>query len=154
MMSKAVFPQSTAWSTDLARIPLLPLSPEAPVDAGSLAGDPRFHRAELVRRVFTAAGEVESAEWALDQALDDAAVSDDEIGVGLDIAPVDGTLETARWALDQATSALHAEIRAASRRGVPLAVLAEVSALEVQELRAVLDGTGAELAPVVLPAAV
>lgn len=138
-MSKAVFPQSTARSTDLVRAPLLLLSPEAPADAGSLAGDPRFHHAELARRVFTAAGEVESAEWALDQALDDAAVSDDEIGVGLDIAPVDGALETARWALDQATSALHAEIRAASRHGVPLAVLAEVSALEVRELRAVLD---------------
>lgn len=138
-MSKAVFPQSTTRSADLAHTPLLPLSPEVPTGAGGLAGDPRFRRAELVRRVFTAAGEVEAAEWALDQALDDAAVSDDEIGVGMDVAPVDGTLETARWALDQATSALHAEIRAASRHGVPLAVLAEASALEACELRAVLD---------------
>lgn len=153
-MSKAVFPQSTTRWTDLAHTPLLPLSPGAPADAGSLAGDPRFHHAELVRRVFTAAGEVEAAEWALDQALDDAAVSDDEIGVGLDIAPVDGTLETARWALDQATSALHAEIRAASRHGVPFAVLAEVSALEACELRAALDATGAEEFPVALPTAV
>lgn len=153
-MSKAVFPQSATRSTDLARTPLLPLSPEAPVDAGDLAGDPRFHHAELVRRVFTAAGEVEAAEWALDQALDDAAASDDEIGVGLDVAPVDGTLETARWALDQATSTLHAEILAASRCGVPLEVLAEASALEICVLRAVLDAPGAEVAPVALPAAV
>ncbi len=146
-MSKAVFPQSTTRSADRAHTPLLPLSPEVPADGGGLAGDPRFHHAELVRRVFTAAGEVEAAEWALDQALDDAAVSDDEIGVGMDIAPVDGTLETARWALDQATSALHAEIRAASRHGVPLAVLAEVSALEVRELHAVLDVPDATALP-------
>lgn len=151
-MSKAVSPQPTTRSTDLPPAPLLPLSPDLSGDAGDLAGDPRFRHAELVQRVFTAAGEVEAAEWALDQALDDAAASDDEIGVGFDVAPLDGTLETARWALDQATSALHAQLRAAARHGVPPAVLAEASALDACALRAVLDE--AEVLPAGLPAAV
>ncbi|MUN64233.1 hypothetical protein GMA12_13990 [Kocuria sediminis] len=148
-MSKAVSPQSAARSTDLDPTPLLPLSPEAPAAAGE---PPRCHE-ELLQCVFTAAGEVETAEWALDRALDEAADSDDEIGVGFDVAPVDGTLETARWALDQATSVLHTQIRAASRAGVPVAVLAEASALSAHELAAVLDAAGAATSPAAPPAA-
>lgn len=141
-MSRTVSPQSAARSTELDPAPLLPLSPEA-----AAAGEPPRCPEEVVQRVFTAAGEVEVAEWAMDRALDEAAGSDDEIGVGFDVAPVDGTLETARWALDQATSALHAQIRAASRVGVPVAVLAEASALEAHELAAVLAAADAATSP-------
>ncbi len=148
-MSKSVSPQSAARSTDLDPTPLLPLSPEAP----AAAGQPPCCHEELVQSVFTAAGEVETAEWALDRALDEAAGSDDEIGVGFDVAPVDGTLETARWALDQATSVLHAQIRAASRAGVPVAVLAEASALGAHELAAVLDAADPAAPTVAQPAA-
>lgn len=138
-MSSARSPQSTTRSADLVHVPLLPALPGAPVAAGAgrPVGDPRFRRAGLVQAVFTAAGEVEAAQWALDQVLEDAA-SGEEVGVGVDVAPLDGALESAHWALDRAVGALHAEVRAAAQDGVPLAVLAEASALEVDEVRSVL----------------
>ena len=155
-MSSAVSPRSTIRSADLVHVPLLPLPSEEP-ETPAVDGDPRFHHAALAQRVLTAAGEVEAAEWMRDQVLEDVA-SDEEIGVGLDIGPVDGALETARWALDQAVSALHAEIRAAAERGVPLALLSEASALGVEELRLLLAAAPAVPAvasPVAaLPAAV
>lgn len=138
-MSNAVSPQPTPRPTDLLPVPLLP-RPAAAVPGGpAQAGDPRFQHAGLLRRVFTAAGEVEAAEWGLDQVLDDAATSCEEVGLGFDVAPVDGALESARWTLDQAVSTLHEELRAAARHGVPLALLCEASALEARELRPVLE---------------
>lgn len=147
-MSKALSPQSTIRSVDLVHVPLLPVPPEHPVAAGPDRpdGDPRFHRAGLVQRVFTAAGEVEAAEWALDQALE-AAASGEEVGVGVDVAPLDGALESARWVLDRAVDALHAEIRAAAHHGVPLALLAEASVTEVGEIRSVLGAADSPAGP-------
>ncbi|MFI7744293.1 hypothetical protein [Kocuria rhizosphaericola] len=138
-MSKALSRQSTARSVDVVPVPLLPGSPEPPVAAGrdDPDGGLRFHRPGPLQRVFTAAGEVEAAEWALDQVLE-AAASGEEVGVGLDVAPLDGALESARWVLDRAVAALHAEIRGAARHGVPSALLAEASATEEAELRSVL----------------
>ncbi len=101
-------------------------------------GDAQERPTDLIQRVLVAAGEVEEAEWALDQVLDTAATSDEEIGLGFDIAPVDGALESARWALDQAVAALHAELRAAAESGVPLSDLAEASGLQASALRTVL----------------
>ncbi len=144
MMSKALSPQSTR-SADLVHVPLLPepavppAPPEGPAGPGSdrPGGDLRFQRAGLLQRVLTAAGEAEAAEWALDQALE-AAASGEEVGIGLDVAPLDGALESARWSLDRAVEALHAEIRTAARHGVPLARLAEASGAETAELQSVL----------------
>jgi hypothetical protein len=142
MMSKAVSvqrPQSTTRSMDSVHVPLLSAGTEL-LDADGLSGsaDPRFFHSRLVQQVFTAAGEVEEAEWALDQVLQDG-MSHDEIGVGLDVAPVDGALESARWALDQAVSALHAEIRRAARHGVSACALADAAAMDVVDVQALLD---------------
>jgi hypothetical protein len=158
-MSKAVPQQSTPLAAESVHVPLLP-SPEEPAPAPGpevSAGEwnLRFRHPALVERVFTAAGEVESAEWTLDQVLDDAAESDGEIGVGLDVEPVDSALESARWALDQAVSELHEAVREAATHGVSVDVLAEASGLEVGGVRAVLDAAGegdetrGELAPAV-----
>jgi len=148
-MSKAVSPQpqqSTAWSVEAVHVPLLPPAPELHVEAERPAcgSDPRFLHSWFTQRVLTAAGEVESAEWMLDRVLGDAAESDAEIGIGLDVAPLDGALESARWALDQAVSGLNAELRNAAQHGVPLESLARTCALEVEDVRAVLDGTDGE----------
>ena len=157
MMSKAVPQQSTTWAAETVHAPLLSLPAEcldaSGVDLCAGDGDPRFLRPALVEQVFTAAGEVESAEWMLDQVLDDAAASDEEIGVGLDVEPIDGALESARWSLDQAVSALHDTIRSAAGHGVSVAVLAEASALEVEEVRAVLEAPGDAAGTVQEPAA-
>lgn len=102
-------------------------------------GDAQQQQTDLIQRVLVAAGEVEEAEWALDQVLDAAATSDEEIGLGFDVAPVDGALESARWALDQAAAALHAELRAAANSGVPLTDLAEASGLQASALRTALN---------------
>lgn len=153
MMSKAEPQQSTTWAAEAVHVPLLCLPAERTdaSEAALHAGDPRFLRPALVQQVFTAAGEVESAEWMLDQVRDDAMASDDEIGVGLDVEPVDGALESARWNLDQAVCALHHAIRSAASYGVTVADLAEVSALDVEEVRAVLEApalpAGADLGP-------
>lgn len=157
-MNSAPSPQPMTRPVDLVHVPLPPAGPDVPVEAGAgrPGGDPRFRRAGLVREVFTAAGEVEAAQWALDQALE-AAASGEEVGIGLDVAPLDGALESARWTLDQAVDTLHAGLRAAARHGVPLAVLAEAAALEVDEVRSVLGAcapagpgpTSGELAPAV-----
>jgi hypothetical protein len=88
----------------------------------------------------------EAAEWALDQVLEVAA-SGEEVGVGFDVAPLDGALESACWSLDRAVGALHAEIRAAVRHGVPLVLLAEASATDVRELRSVLHPSEAPAGP-------
>jgi len=139
------FPRSTARSADLVHVPLLPASPdrEGPGPAGPDRpdGDLGFHPARLLQRVFTAAGEAEAAEWALDQVLD-AAASGEELGIGLDVAPLDGALESARWALDRAVGTLHAEIRSAARHGVPLVLLAEASATDVGDVRSMLHPAG------------
>jgi hypothetical protein len=136
MMSSALSPRPASRSVDPVHVPLLPERP------GDTAPDRRdeglgLHPAGLLQRVFAAAGEVEAAEWALDQVLD-AVASGEELGIGLDVAPLDGALESARWALDRAVGALHAEIRCAARRGVPLCLLAEASATEPDEVRSVL----------------
>lgn len=141
-MSKAVPPQSTTRPAETVHVPLLPPPSELPEMLGGCSeqgGDPRFRHAQCVQRVFAAAGEVETAEWTLDQVLDDAAVSAGEIGVGYDVEPVDGALESAQWALDQAVSVLHDSLRDAARHGASVDVLAEVAVLEVEEVRAVLD---------------
>lgn len=145
MMSKELSPPSTARSVDPVHVPLLAGFPE---QAGPERpdGDLGFHPAGLLQRVFTAAGEVEAAEWAVDQVLE-AAASGEEVGVGLDVAPLDGALESARWALDRAVGELHAEIRSAARRGVPLVLLAEAAATGIGELRSVLVSSGAPAAP-------
>lgn len=134
--------------------PLPPL-PEGPPAAGlpeafAENGDAQEPHTDPIQRVLVAAGEVEEAEWALDQVLDAAATSDEEIGLGFDVAPVDGALESARWALDQAVAALHAELRAAADAGVPLTDLAEASGLQPSALRTALDAasdTTAEALP-------
>lgn len=159
MMSKAVPQQSTPLAADSVHVPLLPLPGEGALapdaEATAVDRDARFHHPVLVERVFTAAGEVESAEWTLDQVLDDAAESDGEIGVGLDVEPVDAALESARWALDQAVSELHEAVREAASHGVSVDVLADASGLEVGGVRAVLEAAGegdetrGELAPAV-----
>ncbi|GAA1768952.1 hypothetical protein [Kocuria aegyptia] len=157
-MSNALSFPSTTRSVDLVHVPLLPGSPERPDEAcaDSAGGDVGLHPAGLLQRVFTAAGEVETAEWALDQVLE-AAASGEEVGIGLDVAPLDGALESAHWALDRAVEALRAELRRAARRGVPLALLAEASATDVGELRCLLHPsdalTGPDLAPGGLAAA-
>lgn len=113
-------------------------------------GDAQERQTDLIQRVLVAAGEVEEAEWTLDQVLDAAATSAEEVGLGLDVAPVDGALESARWALDQAVAALHAELRAAADSGVPLTDLAEASGLQASALRTALDAasdTTAEALP-------
>ncbi|MFI7482105.1 hypothetical protein ACH9EU_06770 [Kocuria sp. M1R5S2] len=156
-MSKAVPQQSTPPATDSVHVPLLQLPDEGALapDVEAVDGEVRFHHPVLVERVFTAAGEVESAEWTLDQVLDDAAESDGEIGVGFDVEPVDAALESARWALDQAVCELHRALRQAASHGVALAVLAEASGLGADGVRAVLaaaeegDGTRGALAPAV-----
>ena len=143
MMSKAVPQQSTTWAAETVHVPLLPVPAESRgpsgADIGHGGADPRFLRPALVDQVFAAAGAVESAEWMLDQVLDDAAASDEEIGVGLDVGPIDGALESAHWALDQAVSALYDTIRSAASSGVTVAVLAEASALDAEEVLAVLE---------------
>ena len=127
----------------LAPDPLGPLPDGRPAAAipEDLAGDgdARERQTDLIQRVLVAAGEVEEAEWALDQVLDAAATSDEEIGLGFDVAPVDGALESARWALDQAVAALHAELRAAADSGIPLTDLVEASGLQASALRTALD---------------
>lgn len=159
-MSKALSPRSTTRSADSTPAPLLtapavaPMLPVPPEQSEqSVAdgpdhpdGDPHVHRAGLLERVLVAVGEVEAVEWALDQLLEDAA-SGEEVGIGLDVAPLDGALESARWALDGAVGALHAELRFAASRGVPLALLAEVSGTEIGELRSVLSPSGSPGAP-------
>lgn len=140
---------------DLVPDPLAPLPEGRPAAAipEDLAGegDPRERQPDLIQRVLVAAGEVEEAEWALDQVLDAAATSDEEIGLGFDVAPADGALESARWALDQAVTALHAELRAAADSGVPLTDLAEASGLQDCVLRTALDAAS-DAASGVLPA--
>jgi hypothetical protein len=136
MMSSALSPRPAFRSVDPVHVPLLP---EHPDDAAPDRQDDGLglHPAGLLERVFTAAGEVEAAEWALDHVLD-AVASGEEVGIGLDVAPLDGALESARWALDRAVGALRAEIRWAARHGVPLCLLAEASATELDEVRSVL----------------
>ena len=56
------------------------------------------------------------------QVLSDAAESDEEIGVGLDVEPVDGALESARWSLDQAVCVLHDMMRWSASHGVTAAL--------------------------------
>jgi hypothetical protein len=139
--------------------PLPPL-PDGPPAAGlpeGLAGNGNAleRRADPIQRVLVAAGEVEEAEWALDQVLDAAATSDEEIGLGLDVAPMDGALESARWALDQAVAALHAQLRAAADAGVPLTDLADASGLQISALRTALNAasdTAADTTTEALPA--
>ncbi|MFE7629335.1 hypothetical protein [Kocuria sp. NPDC057446] len=135
-MSSALSPRPTSRSVDPVHVPLLP---EHPDDAAPDRQDEDLglHPAGLLQRVFAAAGEVEAAEWALDRVLD-AVASGEEVGIGLDVAPLDGALESARWSLDRAVGALHAEIRCAARRGVPLVLLAEASVTELDEVRSVL----------------
>ncbi len=123
--------------------PLVPL-PDGPPAAAipeDLGGEnvPGQRQTDSIQRVLVAAGEVEEAEWALDQVLDTAASSEEEVGLGFDVAPVDGDLESARWALDQAVAALHAQLRAAADAGVPLTDLAEASGLQTSALRTALD---------------
>lgn len=148
-MTKAVPPQPATRPAEALHVPLLPEPselPEAPGDRREQDGDPRFCHAQYVQRVFAAAGEVETAEWTLDQVLDDAAGSDGEVGVGYDVEPVDGALESARWALDQAVGVLHESLREAARHGAATDVLAEAAALETGEVQAVLaagDAAGA-----------
>ena len=147
-MSRALSLRSAARSADLVHVPLLPESPVSPIEACAdhPDGSVLLHPAGLLQRVFTAAGEVEAAEWALDQVLE-AAASGEEVGIGFDVAPLDGALESARWSLDRAVGALHAEIRAAERHGVPLVLLAEASATDVRELRSVLHPVDAPAGP-------
>ena len=148
-MTEAVPPQSTTGSAESVHAPLLPVPSELPegLGAGSeRVGDPRFRHMQRVQHVFAAAGEVETAEWTLDQVLGDVAVSAGAVGVGYDVEPVDGALESAQWALDQAVSVLHDRLRDAARHGVTVDVLAEAAALETEEVRAVLgteDAAGA-----------
>lgn len=151
-MSKALSPRWATRSVDLVHVPLLPVSPEHPGEDGPdrPGGAVCFHPAGLLQRVFTAAGEVEAAEWALDQVLE-AVASGEEMGIGLDVTPLDGALESARWALDRAVSALRAEIRSAARHGVPLVLLAEASATDVGELRSVLRPADALAGPGPVP---
>lgn len=155
-MNEAMPHRSTAWTVGSVHAPFLPVARGCFVERDEVpeVDDVPFLHSALCQRVFTAAGEVEAAEWVLDGTLADAGASDGEIGVGLDVAPVDGALESARWALDQAVDALHAEIAAAARRGVPVPLLAEASGLDAEELGSVLDAAGAagdtpqkELAP-------
>lgn len=142
-MNMASPPQTATRSISVVHVPLPPSPPEllaaTVADHPSPGGRRPSPPAELVRHVFTAAGEVEAAEWELDQVCADAAASGTAFGTGLDVEPVDGVLESAQWALDQAVSALHTGIRAASEHGVPDDLLAEASALDVEEIRAVLD---------------
>lgn len=142
-MSKAVspqLPQSTTWSVDAVHVPLLPAACEPPAGAADPTGDadPRFLHDRFAQRLLVAAGEAESAEWMLDHVLGDAAETVAELGVGLDVEPLDSVLESALWALDQATGLLHAELRSAVRHGVPLEAAARAAALDVEEVRAVL----------------
>jgi hypothetical protein len=139
-MSSALSPRPASRSVDPVHVPLLPERPDDAVRARRDDG-PGLHPAALLQRVFTAAGEVEAAEWALDQVLD-AVASGEEVGIGLDVAPLDGALESARWGLDRSVGVLHAEIRCAARRGVPLCLLAEASATELDEVRSVLRAAG------------
>lgn len=142
-MSEAMPHRSTAWTVESVHAPFLPVARGCSTELDDVPGDPDVHflHPALCRRVFTAAGEVEAAEWALDRTLADA--SDSEIGVGLDVEPVDGALESARWALDQAVDALHTEIAAAARHGVPVPLLAEASGLGAEEVHSVLGAVGA-----------
>jgi hypothetical protein len=129
--------------TDLVPDPLAPIPDGRPAaglpEEAAENGNAQQRQADLVQRVLVAAGEVEEAEWALDQVLDAAATSGEEIGLGFDVAPVDGALESARWALDQAVAALHADLRTAADSGVPLTDLAEASGLHASALRTALD---------------
>jgi hypothetical protein len=140
-MTQAVPPQSTTGPAETVHVPLLPAPSEFPEGIGARSeqpGDPRFRHAQRVQHVLVAAGEVETAEWTLDQVLDDVAVSGGEVGVGYDVEPMDGALESARWALDQAVSVLHDSLRDAARHGAAVDVLAEAAALDAEEVRAVL----------------
>lgn len=147
-MSSALSPrdeQPVLWADDPAPSPLLSdlhdlidEPAEAPEEEVAGVADPRFLRAELERRVLAAAGEVESAEWALDRTREEAAWGGAEIGVGLDVEPVDSELETARWSLDQAVRRLHAELHRAARHGLPVEDIARAASLEPGEVGAVL----------------
>ena len=68
-MSSALSPRQAFRSVDPVHVPLLP---EHPDDAAPDRQDDGLglHPAGLLQRVFTAAGEVEAAEWALDHVLD------------------------------------------------------------------------------------
>ena len=158
-MSTPVPERPMSPAADLVPAPLAPLPdglPAAaiPEDLGGGGGPGRW-QTDSIQRVLVAAGEVKEAEWALDQVLNAAATSDEEIGLGFDVAPVDGALESARWALDQAVAVLHAQLRAAADSGVPLIDLAEASGLQTSALRTALDAasdTTAETTTKALPA--
>jgi hypothetical protein len=95
-------------------------------------GEAMLFRPFFTRRVLAAAGRVENAEWAFDQALADAGplAAPDAQEQARRLCTFEAGLEAERWRLDQALESLRDELRLAVRHGVPITLLAREAALD------------------------
>jgi hypothetical protein len=95
-------------------------------------GEAMLFRPFFTRRVLAAAGRVENAEWAFDQALADAGplAAPDAQEQARRLCAFEAGLEAERWRLDQALESLRDELRLAVRHGVPITLLAREAALD------------------------
>jgi hypothetical protein len=110
---------------------------ETPVPGGTVPsivpdGEAMLFRPFFTRRVLAAAGRVENAEWAFDQALADAGplAAPDAQEQARRLCAFEAGLEAERWRLDQALESLRDELRLAVRHGVPITLLAREAALD------------------------
>ncbi|MUN64742.1 hypothetical protein GMA12_16610 [Kocuria sediminis] len=103
-------------------------------------GDAVLFRPFFTRRVLAAAGRVEAAEWSLDQQLAGFRTLDlDGAGGPAAVLRAFGAaVRSERRRLDRALGDLGAELRLATRHGVPLAVLVREASLSEQDLVAAL----------------
>jgi hypothetical protein len=95
-------------------------------------GEAMLFRPFFTGRVLAAAGRVENAEWAFDQALADAGplAAPDAEEQARRLCAFEAGLEAERWRLDQALESLRDELRLAVRHGVPITLLAREAALD------------------------
>ncbi|KUG52550.1 hypothetical protein AVL61_13370 [Kocuria rosea subsp. polaris] len=107
-------------------------APEGTVPSIVPDGEAMLFRPFFTRRVLAAAGRVETAEWAFDQALADAGplAAGDAEEQAQRLCAFESGLEAERWRLDQAVETLRDELRLAVRHGVPITLLARETGLE------------------------
>ncbi|MFE7630674.1 hypothetical protein [Kocuria sp. NPDC057446] len=113
---------------------------ETPAAAGTVPsivpdGEAMLFRPFFTRRVLAAAGRVEAAEWAFDQAVADAGPlaphdTADTAEQARRLCAFEAGLEAERWRLDQAVESLRDELRLAVRHDVPITLLAREAALD------------------------
>ncbi len=102
-------------------------------------GEAMLFRPFFTRRVLAAAGRVEAAEWAFDQAVADAAPlapqdAADTAEQARRLCAFEAGLEAERWRLDQAVESLRDELRLALRHDVPITLLAREAALDEEHV--------------------